>query len=308
MAKAPAIQWYIGDWFKDPAVQAGEAATRGVWANLLMYMWESKPRGVLTGTMEQMRKLANCKEHEWPVILSEIKELLIADVTEANGKITIKNRRMYREQKEKENNRLRQGKFRKNHQSNDEITPPSSSSSSSSLKNTIKSEGEKPENGKVTPPEINASVLAVFKKFMELFPKGPDRVVPGSAKIEIWFREHQKNGADFALLIAAVRKYRNSKQVNDGYIMNPMKFLDQWRDWGSTEIPKAPAKEVWMPDPKLIFGNCTRPGCSGMFQEFSYGARTKSECTVCHDPYKPPEGTGEEARKKVREFKMQGAT
>ena len=300
MPKAPAIQFYIGDWFKDPAVQAAETATRGAWANMLMFMWEHKPRGFLIGTSEQLRKLANCRESEWPQILHELEDLKIADVTHDNGKITIKNRRMYREQKEKENNKLRQNKFRNNAKNNAGITPPSSSSSSSSLKNTIINGDERPENEKVTPPELSAPVLIFFKKFIELYPKGPDRVVPGSAKIEYWFRDHQKNGCDFALLISAVKKYRNSERVNNGCIMNPMNFLDQWPDWVDKEIGTDPIKENWIPDPRLIYSPCTRPGCTGVFQEFTFGARTKAECTVCHDPYHPPPGAGEAAREKVK--------
>ena len=45
--KLPAIQWYPGDWRKDPGVQALDYHHRGVWFEVLMLMWESEDRGRL---------------------------------------------------------------------------------------------------------------------------------------------------------------------------------------------------------------------------------------------------------------------
>lgn len=45
--KLPAIQWYVGDWRKDPGVQALDYEHRGVWFEILMLMWESEYRGKL---------------------------------------------------------------------------------------------------------------------------------------------------------------------------------------------------------------------------------------------------------------------
>lgn len=45
--KLPAIQWYPGDWRKDPGVQALDYASRGIWFEVLMLMHESEQRGRL---------------------------------------------------------------------------------------------------------------------------------------------------------------------------------------------------------------------------------------------------------------------
>ncbi len=45
--KLPAIHWYVGDWRKDPGVQALNYEHRGVWFEILMLMWESEFRGKL---------------------------------------------------------------------------------------------------------------------------------------------------------------------------------------------------------------------------------------------------------------------
>lgn len=46
-AKKPAIQFYIGDWRKDPAVSGLTYAARGLWLEMLFLMHESPHRGYL---------------------------------------------------------------------------------------------------------------------------------------------------------------------------------------------------------------------------------------------------------------------
>ena len=44
----PYIHFYPGDWRKDPGIQALDYESRGVWFELLLLMYESKPRGKMT--------------------------------------------------------------------------------------------------------------------------------------------------------------------------------------------------------------------------------------------------------------------
>lgn len=46
--KRPAILWYVGDWRKDSGVQALDYEARGVWFELIQFMYESERRGYLT--------------------------------------------------------------------------------------------------------------------------------------------------------------------------------------------------------------------------------------------------------------------
>jgi len=45
--KLPALQFYVGDWRKDPGVQALDYESRGVWLEILCFMHESEERGRL---------------------------------------------------------------------------------------------------------------------------------------------------------------------------------------------------------------------------------------------------------------------
>lgn len=47
MSKAPAFQFYTGDWRKDPAVQSLDHEHKGIWIDLLCIMWDSPERGRL---------------------------------------------------------------------------------------------------------------------------------------------------------------------------------------------------------------------------------------------------------------------
>lgn len=52
--KLPAIQFYTGDWRKDPGIQALDFESRGVWFEILCLMNESEQRGKLTLKGEAM--------------------------------------------------------------------------------------------------------------------------------------------------------------------------------------------------------------------------------------------------------------
>lgn len=131
MAKAPAFQFYVKDHLADVELQAASASSRGIWFNALCLMWESKTRGEISGPTSIMPRRLNCTPEEFAVFLAENEALNFADVTLHNGEITIRNRRMFNEQKVRENGRIRASRHRSNAKSNTEVTPPSSSSSSS---------------------------------------------------------------------------------------------------------------------------------------------------------------------------------
>jgi hypothetical protein len=70
--KAPAFMFYVGDWMKDPAVRRLSLAHRGIWIDLLCFMFESERRGELTGTAEQLARLAGCTRLDMENFLAEV--------------------------------------------------------------------------------------------------------------------------------------------------------------------------------------------------------------------------------------------
>jgi hypothetical protein len=137
MSKLPAFQFYPGDYLKDPQVTMLSLAARGAWVDLICAMHETDRTGELVGSVEQMARITRCSVDEFRVCLVELKACKVANITERNGKITIVNRRMAREHKERVSNKMRQAKFRNSTNVVKKVTSPSSSSSSSSSSNTV---------------------------------------------------------------------------------------------------------------------------------------------------------------------------
>jgi DNA polymerase III delta prime subunit len=94
-------------------------------------MWEAPERGRLTATTEELSKLLRATNGDFTQFLNDLKRHKFGDVTIRDNEVTLINRRMFREQKDKENHILRQKKYRTKQKSDKEMTPPSSSSSPS---------------------------------------------------------------------------------------------------------------------------------------------------------------------------------
>jgi hypothetical protein len=172
MAKLPALQFYPGDWRKDPGVRALDYEERGVWFELLLVMFESEERGklVLNGapmTDEMVGKLLGIHGNKWKKIKRKLEVTGVASIEEKTG--TLYNRRMVRDEEvrkiHQECGRLGGNPYFHKGQSNpyydnqndnrditnednQKITPSSSSSSSSSDKEKeIFKEKENSANG-----------------------------------------------------------------------------------------------------------------------------------------------------------------
>jgi hypothetical protein len=145
-------------------------------------------------------------------------------VTDGNGGITVKSRRMVRDEKDRNLNALRQRRFKDKRKSNAPITERSQDSSSSSSK----------KNKNI----CNIS-LKGFEEWWEEYPKR-NGVRLGKMECKKLFAFLKEE--DLFLLVKATRNYANCKQVKDGYAKDPVRFLrnDFWRDF--IEIEKTDDK------------------------------------------------------------------
>lgn len=117
MAKAPAFQFYVRDWLADPQLRLCSASTRGIWIDLLCFMWESPDRGILSGRKIMLAGMAGATEVEFDLFLREAAKYKFCDsVTDENGFVTLLNRRMAKEAKAKKQAATRQARFRGKHQ------------------------------------------------------------------------------------------------------------------------------------------------------------------------------------------------
>jgi hypothetical protein len=159
-AKLPAMQWYPGDWRKDPGVQALSYEERGVWFELLMLMHDCEDRGklMLNGKPIEHKRLSvmlRLTEGEITEHITQYITLGVASVCPDTGALMC--RRMVRDEQKRATNAANGGKggnpaFQKgkdnpyynrldnrqdnptdNREDNPKISPSSSSSSSSSI-------------------------------------------------------------------------------------------------------------------------------------------------------------------------------
>lgn len=141
MSKAPSMPWYPDDVIRDTRILSLTA--RGAWYDFLMFAHSSEKRGELTYSIEEWARLWACDISTAECCIKEIERYNIGDVTKCNSYVTITNRRMKREEKTKEQTRLRVQKHRETQKSNADETAqymaPSFSSSFSSSKTNKKS-------------------------------------------------------------------------------------------------------------------------------------------------------------------------
>lgn len=146
MSKAPADQFYFSDFLTDTA-ELSLAAT-GAWIKSLCKMWFSVTRGRISMPLSGYARLYGCTVDQAKVVIDEIAALGVGDAeTDANGNITLTNRRMYRKATDLEANKIRQFRFQAkkkieqgdeyNGQANDDLTSYSSSSTSNNT-NTLR--------------------------------------------------------------------------------------------------------------------------------------------------------------------------
>lgn len=107
----PSFQFYPADWTRD--TRALSPAAKGAWIDLLCEMHWSRPRGQVTIDRVGLARIIGTTVDHAEALLRELKEREIFElVTNENGHITVINRRMAREEKEREGTRDRQARHR----------------------------------------------------------------------------------------------------------------------------------------------------------------------------------------------------
>ena len=196
MGKAPSFQFYPGDWRRDTQVQMASMETRGVWIEMLCCMWDAPERGKLVGTQKQLCRLLHCDEDELQRSLEELQRLQIADVTNGHNDVTVVNRRMSREEKQRIDARLRKQKQREREASHKDVTPLSSSSTSIGCDECDKTVTFRTKKGRT----LKGSHLEQFNQFWETFSYKSGKAEAGDAWYDLKVDEQV-----FALILHAAR-------------------------------------------------------------------------------------------------------
>lgn len=171
--KLPAIQWYPGDWLRDPGVQALSYEDQGIWFAILMRMWEGEERGKLTLNgaampVEALARLLGLDNQKVNQTLTTLSTYGVTSVEPDTG--IIFSRRMVRDEqlrnirvecgKKGGNPRLVNQKSNQSPTTGVKQIPTPSSSSSSSEDSIVPTSGTTPTSRKrfaaPTPEEVRA--------------------------------------------------------------------------------------------------------------------------------------------------------
>ena len=265
--KLPALQFYPGDWRKDPGVQALSRHDRSVWFDMLLIMHESDERGVLLLAGKPMpddalARILNLDNQEVKQILSTLLTYGVASEREDDS--AIYSRRMVRDEKliqtRREAGKKGGNPLLLNQKDNQnpttrvkQIPTPSSSSSSSSsispsttVKENIPPNPQGGINGK-SRSELKATLQIMAEGIYGHYPKkvGKDAAVRSIIKA----LKYETRGS----LTEAVQAYAKAVVNSDRqFIPNPATWFNQGRynddrsEWGDSATTE--------PQPDLLGG------------------------------------------------------
>ena len=221
MAKLPFIPFYPADWLVDTRKLSAEA--KGLWIDILCFAWNEEHRGIYFRTRSVMFRELGITAEKWDrKLVYEIGE--VADVSEDKyDEITIVSRRMVKEEKKHENDRIRQWKHRRNAS----VTPLS-----------LKSPQEKSEVRSQKSEVIKETTPPLPPKggFDIIWAKYPSKTNSKAAKRH--FQSSVKTMTDFLDIQRAIDNYLKSDRVKNGYIQNGSTWFNNWRDWINYEEEK----------------------------------------------------------------------
>ena len=208
MAKAPAFQFYPGDWFREPGLKCVGLNVRGAWAELLLIMWDCNPQGVKESSLGGFARLWRTSLEEAAFIIDQLEIEGIADVSYIDDEskknvrhfsdyfsgmspdcpdlspdcpfyIKVVNRRMFNGWKSKENERLKKRRQREKAQKKNDVpkkSPPLSSTSTST------------STSKPTTTSVEVASLCPQKKIIEIY----HEILPELAQVRNWPDHLQK--------------------------------------------------------------------------------------------------------------------
>lgn len=117
-AKLPYLQFFPADYLRD--TRCLTPAARGLYMDLLCHLHDAPQRGSLTHPQALWIKLLVTCEQEFVTVLQELKLCKVCTITQnSHGNVTIKSRRMLREESIRKDWRIRQQRLR----SHPNVTP-----------------------------------------------------------------------------------------------------------------------------------------------------------------------------------------
>ena len=124
--------WYYKDWLSDKKLQRASVSTRGIWANILMYMYDDDGdnKGTIEDlTLREISNLGGASEAETKLFIKEAEKLKFCDIcVTRHGVSYIRSRRITRDDKERIKARNRKRNQRNKEKVTEDVTDMSQES------------------------------------------------------------------------------------------------------------------------------------------------------------------------------------
>jgi len=110
--RLPWVKWFPTDWLGDSRVQRAPLAVRGAWFEILNHMFHEGEASITATAQEFATGIVHATKRETVKMLSAISLRGIADVEWKGSKVTVVSRRLMRDLKRKEGDKIRQRRHR----------------------------------------------------------------------------------------------------------------------------------------------------------------------------------------------------
>lgn len=275
--KYPWLQFYPGDWLKDPKLSMCSPATRGIWIDAISAMHESDT-ATISGSPDQLSRVLRCSVSDLQSAMAELSTTGAADVRNCNGIVTLISKRRQKEEHE----RLMTLERVKKHRCNASVTPHMSYSTKKSdiKKKEVKEKekicphtGTKPPDAGPPPAFINLTRKGVWENITKEHRRRWGEAYPG-----VDVSQELKQMASWVLA-----DWAHHKKIKwESFIV---RWLKRTQDSGGTkQSPGIPVKHA---DPLPHFNEDTEYQCSHCQaiakKPVRFGSANEPLCTRCED-------------------------
>lgn len=199
--RLPWRKWFAADWLAEVKMADCPAGGRGLWAEALQVMIASETYQ-LSGTPAQLSRTLRFDEDDFCRAFAELAPSGVADTAVepfvtvtagSNAIVTIKSRRLEREIKARESNRLRQQKSRLSR-----VVSHTNPSASGTLISDLS--GKEGVKGEEKPPAIESPAVELPKGFPtcveDAIDQGLTVLCPPEFKEAVWLQARSRSGFD----------------------------------------------------------------------------------------------------------------
>lgn len=119
MGKLPWMKFFPSNYLAD--TRGLSPSAKGIWMDLICFLWESDPRGQITDSVQGFMRMCGSTKEEIEGAFGEFMSRRVCQIQrDGHGRVTVISRRISREEKERENARIRKQRERQKENVTDE--------------------------------------------------------------------------------------------------------------------------------------------------------------------------------------------